>query len=482
MYMRYSNKSAKSLSARTRFRRLAWQLTLLAILGFSPAIIRSQPSHGAISGNMERDFQAAMAAEDSGDLERAESLLSKLHNAHPGIFSVDESLGLLYASQGDASRALPLLQAAVREQPSSDAAHANLGAALYSLHRIQPALDEFEQAARINPSNFSVQQSLGRLWMESQRPDKSAKAFMAALRLKPADQDLELDCVTALLAADRLEEARKMLSTFADADHSARAQSLLGEADEKEGKFQSAAQHFARAAELDPSEKNAWQLGFEFLRHWTFEAAIAEFKAAAAKFPESERLKLGLGAAYFGNTNYGQALPVFADLLKSDPGNSQYAELLGISCSVPMQEDKSRCSELVAYAQMHPGAARIDTYAAAWIIGEPASEEHLRTAQALLDRATVADPKLSDARFQLGLLKQNQGDWKGSVADLEAALALNPEHAQAHYRLALAYWRIGRKEEGKREMELNRKFAKKQQEELDQRLLQITTFFVNVHN
>ena len=44
---------------------------------------------------MERDFQEAMAAQDRGDLDRAQSLLLKLHNAHPGIFAVDESLGLL---------------------------------------------------------------------------------------------------------------------------------------------------------------------------------------------------------------------------------------------------------------------------------------------------------------------------------------------------------------------------------------------------
>ncbi len=150
-------------SVRKRFGKSLWELTLLALLGLSATTLSSQSSQGGASAEMERDFQAAMAAQDQGDTERAEALLSKLHKAHPGIFAVDESLGLLLASRGDVSGALPLLEAAVREQSSSDAAHANLGAAYYQLHRNQPAIDEFERAVRINPRNVSAQRSLGRI-------------------------------------------------------------------------------------------------------------------------------------------------------------------------------------------------------------------------------------------------------------------------------------------------------------------------------
>jgi hypothetical protein len=45
----------------------------------------------------------------------------------------------------------------------------------------------------------------------------------------------------------------------------------------------------------------------------------------------------------------------------------------------------------------------------------------------------------------------------------------------------MAYGHVGRKEDGKREMDLNRKFAKQQQEDLDRRLRQITEIAVEVH-
>jgi tetratricopeptide (TPR) repeat protein len=434
----------------------------------------------ASNAAMEREFQAALTAQDKGDLDRAESLLRDLHIHHPGIFQVDETLGLLLVSRGHIPGALPLLQSAVREQPASDVAHANLGAAYYQLHRDQLALDEFEHAVQINPANVSAQESLGRVSIENEKPEQAAKAFLAAQKLKPEDPDLKLDCITALLAANRLDDAQKMLSTLVDSDESARAQSLLGEADEKAGKFQQAGQHYARAVALEPSEENAWQMAVELLRHWTFDAAVAEFQAASAKFPESKRLRLGLGAAFFGDAKYAQAVPVFADLLQSDPDSTKYAELLGISCNAPLATNTPRCSMLVSYAQAHPADARAATYAAGYLLTEIDNQQNVDLARQLLTRAVAADPKLPEAQFQMGVALQQSDDWKGSVAYLERAVRLKPDYAQAHYRLARAYWKVGRHQDGQVQMELQKKFARQEQDDLNRRLRQIATFGVEV--
>ena len=482
VHLRYLvEKVGGSSAVRKRHGKLVWTFMLPALVLLYPfQIISQSPQSSAIAG-MERDFQEAMAAQDRGDLERAETLLFKLHNAHPGIFAVDESLGLLLASRGDVSRALPLLEAAVREQPSSDAAHANLGAALYQAHRSQPALEEFQRAVRINPGNSSAQQSLGRIYMESHKPDEAAKALEQAQRLKPEDSDLKLDCITALLAAHRLADAAKMLATVPDADRSARAQSLLGEADEKAGKFHEAGEHFARAVELEPSEENAWMLGVEFLRHWTFDAAATEFEAATAEFPDSNRIRVGLGAALFGAAQYAKAIPVFADLLGNEPENAMYAEMLGFSCNAPSDVISPRCKALVTYAQAHPADAKAATYAASFLRAQNEDDQNLNIARELLVRAIAADPNLPEAQFEMGVILQNSSDWKGSIPYLERAVKLKPDFAQAHYRLARAYWRTGRTQEGQVQMDLQKKFARQEQEDLDRRLKQITRFVVEFH-
>jgi len=466
---------------RARFNILLWTLMLPWLLGLSQTVIVSQAPRGSSEAEMERDFQAALAAEDRGDLDQAEALLYKLHKAHPGVYGVDESLGLLLASRGGLSVALPLLESAVREQPSSDVAHANLGAALYQLHRSQQAQGEFEQAVRINPRNISAQQSLGRLCMENQRPEEAAKVFLAALGLEPEDSDLKLDCVTALLEANRMDEAQRMLATVPGADQSARAQSLLGETDEKKGKFQDAVKHFDRAVQLEPSEENAWDLGAEFLRHWTFGAAATEFEAAAAKFPESKRLRLGLGAALFGDANYTKAIPVFADLLQAEPDNAMYAEMLGMSCDAPLPARIPLCSVLVTYAEAHPADAKATIHAASSLLMQSSDDpQSVDLAQKLLKGALAADPSLPEAQFQMGVILQDNDDWKESIPYLERALELKPDFTQAHYRLGRAYWRTGRQVDAHAQMELQKKFASQEQEDLIRRLHRITTFVVDV--
>lgn len=443
-------------------------------------LVRAQSKPAPASTAMEQKFQAAMAAQERGDLKQAESLLQSLRKQHPGIFAVDESLGLLYVQQERFEEAIPLLKAAAHDQPDSDAAHANLGAALFRLKQNQQALAEFQIAARLNPKNPATQESLGRLLMEAHQPAQAAEAFAAAIALSPDNHDLILDRAQALHQAGRPADAIAALTAMPGVEQSAAAQSLLGEAQEKLGAYKEAAEHFLRAADLDASEANIWAVGVEFLRHWTFEPAISEFEAGAQKYPSSSRMQLGLGAAYFGGGRYASAIPVFAGLLKTDPNSALYAELLGMACAAVAESAKQECGALVAYAEAHPRDAKASIFAASMLLTETQAGDRSELAGKLLDNALAAAPKSPDAHYQRAVLHQNQGDWAGSVSDLETAIALKPDFSQAHYRLALAYWRVGRKQQGQAEMELQKKYSKQEKEDRANRLHQITTFIVDV--
>ena len=114
------------------------------------------------------------------------------------------------------------------------------------------------------------------------------------------------------------------------------------------------------------------------------------------------------------------------------------------------------------------------------LLRETAGEQQTLMARELLSQALSINPKLADAQYQLGVLKQNEGNWAESIGNLQTAIALKPNLAQAHYRLALAYWRTGRKQDGQAEMELQKRYAKQEKQDMDQRLRQITTFIVDV--
>jgi len=80
----------------------------------------------------------------------------------------------------------------------------------------------------------------------------------------------------------------------------------------------------------------------------------------------------------------------------------------------------------------------------------------------------------------MGILLQEDADWKGSIPHLERALRLEPENPQGHYRLARAYLRVGRKEDGKAEMERQKKYARQASEERDTRYREVTLLALEV--
>src|ERR1700742_1133788 len=121
----------------------ATRCVVLSFIFLAVRLLHAQISQAPTSAAMEREFQDAMAAQDNGDLVRAETLLLDLRKKQPGIFAVDESLGLIYVAGEKFAKALPLLEAAAHESDRSDVAHANLGAAYFKLHRNLDALREF---------------------------------------------------------------------------------------------------------------------------------------------------------------------------------------------------------------------------------------------------------------------------------------------------------------------------------------------------
>ena len=97
---------------------------------------------------------------------------------------------------------------------------------------------------------------------------------------------------------------------------------LLGQIEEKDGKYLAAVNEFEIAAHMDPSEQNLFDWGSEFLLHRTYEPAIDVFQQGTQRYPNSPRLLIGLGMALYSRGKYDEAVKALlaaADLDPSDP-------------------------------------------------------------------------------------------------------------------------------------------------------------------
>lgn len=421
-----------------------------------------------------------MSALNGGDFPRAESLLKDLQLHHPYNYKINESLGLAYASQNKLEAALPLLLAAVHEEPKLDVCHANLGSAYLKVGRTSDAAQELQTAVQLNPGNVQAQEALGQTLMILQEPRKAIAAFSSAIARDGQNPDLLYNDALAHFETGDSAQAEYLLLRMPGVETSAEAQSLYGDVEEKLGHYKDAAQHYVNAVQLAPTEGNVYVLGVDFLRHWTFGSAVKEFEAGVKEFPGSRRLRLGLGVGYYGNENYSQAIAVFADLLSAEPDNGTYAELLGHTCAVLSEGNDPKCAAVLDFAQRHPQNAILATYAATSLLHRSSDANRLALAHRLLQEAVRSNPSLPEARYEMGLLLQTQAQWQQSIPELEAAIHSKPDYAQAHYRLALAYSHVGRKEQANSEAALQQKYSKQETEDLDARMNQITTLLVSM--
>jgi tetratricopeptide (TPR) repeat protein len=97
---------------------------------------------------------------------------------------------------------------------------------------------------------------------------------------------------------------------------------------------------------------------------------------------------------------------------------------------------------------------------AEYVLGELSREtQDLPEAVRHFTKATQLNPRFTDAYLGLGMSLLAQKSYADAVAPLQTAVKLQPENPAAHYGLATAYARTGRKEDADREFALQQQAA-----------------------
>lgn len=435
----------------------------------------------AMSSADATSLDHALAAYDAGNGAAAMPELVRLAQKYPGNFPANEALGLLYIDAGSYQQAISFLRHAAEAAKTNAAAQANLGAAYLQTGDAHLALDPLRKAASLEPKNAEVLSNLGHALFLDKQPAEAATAFARAADAEPANMDTRYNWALALHQAGKNAQADKTLRTIPDADRTAAIESLWGDIAESNGQFKNAATHMQAAVKLNPTEQNIYNLAVEWLRHWTWQPAQDVAQYGIERFPDSRRLMLAKGIAFYGSGHYVDAANTFGALLKLDPDNEGYGDLLGKSCSAAGGADAAQCGTLIAFADKHPDNAKIAVYAAASILHDTGQQNDLDHVQRLLQRAIAADPHLPEAYYQLGVLEQQRLQWQQSVASLKRAIQLRPSYAEAHYRLARAYAHLHQTDLAAKEIALHQQYAQQEKEESDARLKEVTTFLIASH-
>jgi tetratricopeptide (TPR) repeat protein len=454
--------------------RLKWMCLLSVLTSLTAATAQSQQSQ-----TLNREFQTAVAQYDAGQYAGAAAQLERLLPRLPNSFDVHELLGLVYSAQSQDAKANEHFERAVRLKPGSAEARTNLATNLMHLGKLATAEVEFRKAVEFSPRDFEANHDLGEFYVHAGKLSKATSFLAQAQRINPASYDNGYDLSLAYLLTGRSSDARKLVNNLLKRKDSAELHNLLGEIEEKEGKFVLAANEFEAAAHTDPSESNLFDWASELLLHRTLDPAIEVFQHAAERYPKSPRLAIGLGMALYSRGNYDDAVKSLLRAADLSPSDARSYVFL----SKAYDSSPSQAAEVIErfrrFADLQPQNPQAPYYYAMSLWkGKRAEDATLDISQieSLLKKAIALDPNFAEAHLQLGNLYSDQKKYAESIPEYVKALESDSGLADAHYRLAQAYIHTGQKDLAQEQLQVYQQLRAQHLAELDKQRAEIRQF------
>lgn len=284
----------------------------------------------------------------------------------------------------------------------------------------------------------------------------------AGLALPAQNADLTAaDTVTAIAAAMKAGDERAIAMAEAAATRFPDEASIhmwLGHAYRHGGQLPSASAAYQRAATLDPDHPEIL-MGQASLRE-----AVGDVRAATALYervvevaPEFAAGWRASGVAQMQLGDHGRAADYFAHYLELAPDDPDARYLYGVALYFGGNHDEA-ITTLEESIERYPDLVSV-RYALGVVLADR-PESHAR-ALTLLHVAADDGFEKVEANYLIGRIHADQGELEPAVVAFERTLDLDGNHLDAHYRLASALARLGRREEA---APIMRRFSELQQQ------------------
>jgi tetratricopeptide (TPR) repeat protein len=377
----------------------------------------------------------------------AEPLFSRTHDPQPGLVYLEAQLG----THADFHQTLELLRATQLAPKDEMVFRQHLAELLISHGKFAESIDEFQAVADLDPD----------------RPESQFNLALAQFR------------------AGRLDDALASAEKCKELGDSAELEDLLGDIQEARGDNLAAVKNYQAAVALTPNEeKYRLSLAIELIRHQNFDAAKLVLKEAEDLQPNSWRIQVALGMVeYFAGTDdEATRYLLHASDLAAEPELAlKYLGDIQVDRSSP--PDPGAIAKLCEYADRQPKEGQMQFYCGASLFRrDSVSGDKTHSAKILrrLHSAAALLPKDASPHCQLGKAYRWLGQWQDALAESQICARMDPDSADAHYRLAQIYEHVGQPEQKRKEIKLYEAASTRVADENARRQATMKTFLYNI--
>ncbi len=323
------------------------------------------------------------------------------------------------------------------------------------------------------PANLSEKQNLalGLLFASGGVYAQAIPRFEAAMHQDPTNEAVTVNLAAAYKNAGDPAAAIDLLQQTIRTHPAAELFSILASLEEESGQYVEAVQNYQRAVELDATnEQYYFDLGMEYLSHFTFGPAADVFRVGTQKFPTSSRQFLGLAFSHYAVREYSEAGDAFTSALELDPSSPAVFQAWKTVLSFLAPKDWERLlPRLSRLATHHPQSAELAfCYGTGLFRSELAkgSAGVLDQPQGLLEMSVRLRPDFPEAHLELANLYAGRKQNEKAVDEYLQAIRQDPKSDIAHYRLGQVYREMNKMELASQELARYQELYSLRQEEL----------------
>jgi tetratricopeptide (TPR) repeat protein len=448
----------------------------------------------------------------------AANYLQKAWNVHPGDFQTGYEWALaLRESKQPAAAKKVLNQFSAPQDPELAVKYYSLaGVVAEDLKEGAAASDFYRRAYAVSPSSYEIYMvlvratlsagstlprealpsppqhlsadqnlALGLLFASHGLYGEAIPRFEETLRSDPSTEAATLNLALAYSNVGKSSAAVDLIRRTLEGRPSAALYNTLAGLEEESGQYVEAVQSYQRAVELNPAnEQYYFDLGMEYLAHFTFGPAADVFRVGTQKFPNSSRQYLGLAFSHYAVREYSEAADAFTTALEIDPDSPAVFQAWKTVISFLAPKDwEGLLPRLDHLAAKHPQSAELAfCYGAALFRSELAQGPNgtLDRPQLFLEKSVrLRRPTFPEAHLELGSLYAARKQDQKAVDEYLAAIRQDPNSDIAHYRLGQVYREMNKLDLATQELARYQELARLHEDELKRNRSTIKQFVLS---
>jgi tetratricopeptide (TPR) repeat protein len=323
------------------------------------------------------------------------------------------------------------------------------------------------------PAPLSAEEhfALGLLFASRRRYALAIPHFEETLRQAPGSYSAAYDLAIVQEKSGNIDAAMQALKALIQHRPEAELYNLLASVQEKKGLYVAAAHDFQRAVDMNPArEEYFFDLGSDYLAHFTFGPALQVFKEGTQRFPSIAREFTGLGFALYAQQNYLSAAQAFLKALQIDPQSRPalhaYSSLIELVVPAGWKTIVPQLKHLAGTYPERPAA--VYCYGASLFQHALPSgnQTELNRAQSLLEEAIRLQAEFPEAHLELGNLLAAEKNYRSALREFREAVRQDPRSSTGYYRLAETYRNLDQIDLAERELNVYRQLTQAKDERM----------------